>query len=145
MTAFWYRGSLGAAAGFHKSNEGGGEMPTCNPYFWVSLFVALTGIVALVARGSRSKKSRLPAWRRLVQHPLMGVALVLGGGLLYATAVAAYTACTRALGACPAGFPPGSRGYVCTNEYVQCSWTGNCFTVAGSWPWDSACECKCTR
>ena len=118
---------------------------TCSPYFWFSAALVLVGIVMFLIRRRAPTPETVGARRRFSLLQLIGILFFILGVGLYATAVAAYPACTSSPGACPAGFPPGSTGYFCTNEYTQCSWTGNCLTVAGSLPWDSACECKCTR
>ena len=117
-------------------------MKTCNPYFWVSLGLVLVGVLTTFVARRRPGENRKAAPSKQLW---VGLFLIAAGGVLYATGVAKYPDCTRINGACPAGFPPGSKGWTCTNEYTQCAWRGNCLTVKGTMPWDSTCECKCTR
>lgn len=117
----------------------------CNYSIWIGIIVCLAGVVLLSMDYIKNKKNPSGESKQLNIKKLIAILFIIGGASFAVVNQVAYASCAARSGSCPASFPAGSTGYTCTNEYAQCSWTGNCLTVKGTMPWDSDCECKCTR
>lgn len=111
----------------------------CNSLIWVAIAILLVAIVLFVIHWRRSPEQREIAKINL-GYSSLALAIL---SILLAVTMNSYMTCSFQAGPCPPAI--GGSGYTCTNTGSPCFGIipGKCQTVAGYWPWESACECKC--
>jgi hypothetical protein len=110
----------------------------CNSLIWFAVAAFVIGVVMLIAAQLRRPEQGPPSPLNSKSVGIGFVVLAIALG-----AASSYMSCSFTTAACPPSI--GGNGYVCTNEGGGCFGItpGKCKTVAGYWPWESPCECKC--
>ena len=112
----------------------------CNSLIWISLVAFIIGIGLLITKKVRKASES--------DGSVINMGKIGGGFIILSVLLAVTSSYLRCdltvVGTCPTTIAIGS-GYVCTNEGGGCFGIipGKCKTVAGSFFWESACECDC--
>ncbi len=120
-------------------------MSACHLNFFISLGILLLGVFFLFCCSRQQDSFFSFNIKKMTLGHYLSIVILICGAYLTVNNLAAYVSCSAVAGPCPSGFPAGSTGYRCSNEYAQCAWTKNCITTKRFWPWESDCECKCVN
>ncbi|MBV1877988.1 MAG: hypothetical protein KUG79_10145 [Pseudomonadales bacterium] len=112
----------------------------CNSLIWFAIAAGLIGAAIFISKYFQNTEAEIPT-DGLITRSSMGLGFILLGTVLAVTS--SYLSCSFKVAPCPAAI--GGNGYICTNEGSGCFGItpGKCTTVAGTYFWESPCECDC--